>query len=195
MKRLWILSIVAALLIPSAGAFAAPAEGVSGHKSLRKQIRAVRRATKIYKDVSVAEAHGYESTIECVEEDGLGGMGVHYLNMGLLGDLSVDKRKPELLLYEPYGDGFKLVGVEYLVLALANTPDGPVPWFDTEPPPDGFFNDQAPVLFGQTFAGPMPGHGEGEPWHYELHAWVWKKNPAGLFADFNPRVSCPAPPS
>jgi len=24
-----------------------------------------------------------------------------------------------------------------------------------------------------------------------MHAWVWKPNPAGIMADWNPRVSCP----
>ena len=23
------------------------------------------------------------------------------------------------------------------------------------------------------------------------HAWIWKHNPAGMFADFNPEVTCP----
>ena len=26
---------------------------------------------------------------------------------------------------------------------------------------------------------------------YILHAWVWGHNPAGMFADWNPEVSCP----
>ena len=24
-----------------------------------------------------------------------------------------------------------------------------------------------------------------------MHAWIWKPNPAGMFADFNPDVTCP----
>jgi len=24
-----------------------------------------------------------------------------------------------------------------------------------------------------------------------MHAWVWKPNPAGIMADWNPRVTCP----
>ena len=27
--------------------------------------------------------------------------------------------------------------------------------------------------------------------HYDLHVWLWKKNPAGLFAPTNPDVRCP----
>jgi hypothetical protein len=28
------------------------------------------------------------------------------------------------------------------------------------------------------------------PEHYDLHVWLWKHNPEGMFAQFNPRVSC-----
>ena len=28
------------------------------------------------------------------------------------------------------------------------------------------------------------------PPHYDLHVWVWQANPAGIFAPFNPNVSC-----
>jgi hypothetical protein len=29
------------------------------------------------------------------------------------------------------------------------------------------------------------------PIHYDLHVWLYKHNPAGMFAAWNPRVSCP----
>jgi len=25
---------------------------------------------------------------------------------------------------------------------------------------------------------------------YELHAWIWKNNPSGVFYEWNPKVSC-----
>ena len=28
------------------------------------------------------------------------------------------------------------------------------------------------------------------PAFYLMHAWVWKDNPAGMFADWNPDVTC-----
>lgn len=43
----------------------------------------------------------------------------------------------------------------------------------------------------RPFDGPTLGHEPGMPIHHDLHAWVWKHNPAGTFAQFNPRVSCP----
>jgi hypothetical protein len=27
--------------------------------------------------------------------------------------------------------------------------------------------------------------------HYDLHVWLWKDNPAGLFSPTNPAVKCP----
>jgi len=27
---------------------------------------------------------------------------------------------------------------------------------------------------------------------WSIHMWIWKENPSGLFADWNPRVQCPA---
>jgi len=50
-----------------------------------------------------------------------------------------------------------------------------------------------PTLFGQQFMGPMEGH---EPSiqqqfvNYDLHAWIFKPNPIGMFAATNPEVKC-----
>lgn len=43
---------------------------------------------------------------------------------------------------------------------------------------------------GQRFQGPMT-HGGTAPSHYDLHVWTVKRNPKGLFTQYNPRVSCP----
>jgi len=39
----------------------------------------------------------------------------------------------------------------------------------------------------------MFGHEPGMPFHYDLHVWLYRHNPAGLSAMWNPRVDCPAP--
>jgi len=31
--------------------------------------------------------------------------------------------------------------------------------------------------------------------HYDLHAWIWEDNPKGVFAQYNPEVSCKTPAS
>ncbi len=190
MRRLkHVLALAAALLLTStAVAIAAP--GASGSE-VGKGLAESRRATKQFHDPAAAEVAGYVDTEECVGIPGVGAMGVHYVNFGLAFDLVVDAAQPEVLLYIPSGNELRLVAVEYFVPALANSPAGPVPWFDHAPPVLGFFN-AAPSLWGHTFEGPMPGHDPTMPWHYELHVWNWQGNPHGVFSDFNPSLSCPA---
>jgi hypothetical protein len=53
----------------------------------------------------------------------------------------------------------------------------------------GFFTPP-PAVLGQTFDGPMEGHAPGMPWHYDVHVWVAEANPSGVFAQFNPAISC-----
>jgi hypothetical protein len=36
----------------------------------------------------------------------------------------------------------------------------------------------------------MEQHEPGQPPQYDLHAWIWQANPSGIFAMFNPNVSC-----
>ena len=166
------------------GTIAAPSASGAG-----ASLAQVRQATAEYHDVSQALADGYVSMGSCVEAPGLGGMGFHYVNPGYASDLAVDALAPEVLVYAPSGSGLRLVAVEYFVAALANTESGPAPWFESTPPPLGFFNS-APSVLGQTFDGPMPGHDSAMPWHYDLHAWIWQANPSGVFQSFNPKVSC-----
>jgi hypothetical protein len=162
----------------------------SGGGLLSEEQRAVKDATAQYRSVGAAEAAGYVRGSPC-EESPAGGMGHHYVNAALAADLAVDPLRPEVLLYMPKpGGGLGLVGVEYFVVALANTASGPAPWFGASPPPGGFFNP-APTLFGRVFDGPMEGHAPGMPWHYDLHAWVWRHNRSGVLAQWNPVVECP----
>ena len=152
----------------------------------------VKAATARFHSVEQAARAGYSTEDEpCVESPG-GAMGIHAVNHTLVGDQSIDPYRPEIMLYIPTGSGnLKLIGVEYFQVALANTPSGPAPWFGSDPPEDGFFTPP-PSVFGRTFDGPMPGHNPHMPWHYDLHVWLWKANPAGFFAPFNPALSCSA---
>jgi hypothetical protein len=47
-----------------------------------------------------------------------------------------------------------------------------------------------PSLFGQTFGLVTIPNRYGLPPSYELHAWLWKPNPSGMFYEWNPSVSC-----
>jgi hypothetical protein len=145
-----------------------------GHDT-KSQITAVRKASERFRDVETAKRAGYVPARECVAGPD-GAMGIHYSNERLMRDPRVDIRHPEILVYEPRGDRRRLVAVEY----YRTDADGRL---DT----DG----DRPHLFGRGFDGPMEGHAPGMPVHYDLHAWVWKHNPAGTFAQFNPRASCP----
>ena len=101
-------------------------------------------------------------------------MGVHFANGALVGDGALDASRPELVIYEQRGRQFRLLGVEYVVIAAD--------WHATHPAP--------PVLMGQHFHYVGSPNRYGLPPFYELHVWAWKNNPSGMFVDWNPNVSC-----
>lgn len=177
MKKLLVSSVAVLVLLALMAGVAYAATGVTNPAVLR-DLAALRRATTKYHDVNAALADGFIATPHCVAHPELGGMGVHYVNPARIMDPAINLLEPEVLLYVESGGRMKLIGVEYM-LAIG-PPDAPVP--DPAPP--------APILFGREFDGPMPPPEEGMPPHYALHAWVWQANPAGIFAPFNPNVSC-----
>ena len=149
--------------------------GMSHHAASNAPLaQEVRRVTEKYQDVSVATAAGYALFLGCVSSPQVGAMGIHYVNAELVGDGKIDAARPEALMYEPRGGKLELVGVEYIVLASA--------WDGTSKTP--------PTLMGQLFHyNPAPNR-YGIPAFYALHVWAWRSNPDGVFADWNPRVSC-----
>jgi hypothetical protein len=155
----------------------------------------VREATAAFHDVDKAIAAGYMSPVggHC-DETAAGAMGVHSVNPPLMQNPALIPEQPEVLLYLPSGNGnYRLVGVEYIqTLLLRNTQTGHVaPWFSPGPWPAGYvIVNSTPSLFGQSFQGPMPGHVPGMPWHYDLHVWTWAPNPSGIFAQWNPALTC-----
>jgi hypothetical protein len=101
-----------------------------------------------------------------------GAMGYHYFNKELIDDLVVDPLKPEGLVYAPGPDGrLRLAAVEYVVPGANSNPPGV-----SEPP----------TVFGMEMIILVPTVG-----FYTRHAWVWRHNPAGMFAHWNPEVRCP----
>ena len=148
----------------------------------KAQIDALRKSLEKYQDYKVAVRDLYLSTVGCIHYSGekiaghmeyaKGAMGVHFVNLTVKGP--PDPMKPNVLIYEPVGKKLKLVAVEWLVPVTPET-------------------KQAPTLFGQTFMGPMEGHEPLIPKefvHYDLHAWLFKDNPLGMFAATNPKVNC-----
>jgi hypothetical protein len=143
----------------------------------------VRAALEKYQDPYVAVRDGYLSTIGCVHypKPGgagqiafpTGGMGIHFLNPELIAPVP-DPMRPAILLYEPNGDKLRLVGAEWFIPLSTGV-------------------KERPTLFGQPFDGPMEGHEPLMPHsthHYDLHVWLWKENPAGLFKPTNPTLTC-----
>lgn len=155
----------------------------------------IRTATNAYHDVSAATAAGYTvwspdptATGATCSSNPDGNMGYHRVNVSLrgsaadpaAGDAVIDMLKPEMLLYEKKSDGtMSLVGVEYLVFKAA--------WERVHgagaAPPQVL--GQPLVLSSHTFPGnPAPIE------HYELHVWVWKDNPRGMYHPWHPNVTC-----
>jgi hypothetical protein len=162
MRRIVVLIAVLAAL--SIAALPVLARGQS-------DLATARQATAKFHQVTHAEAAGYESTLNllgCFENPGVGGMGLHYVNWGLM-DGVVDATQPEALVYEMRPNGqLKLVALEYIV------------------PVEAWEGDHPPMLFGQHF------HQHSVLPLYVLHVWIWAPNPLGMFEDWNPRVGmCP----
>ena len=137
-------------------------------------VREVREATADFRDPAAAVAAGYASLGSCVSGPQEGAMGVHFGNGPLIGDGQLDASHPELVIYEQRGRQFRLLGVEYLVIAAD--------WHTTHADP--------PVLMGQHFQYVASPNRYGLPAFYELHVWAWRNNPHGMFVDWNPNVSC-----
>jgi hypothetical protein len=139
---------------------------------LAEDWKAVRKALTKYHDVNTALADGYVNTQHCATDATGAAMGIHFIRFDLAMDLVNDPMQPEFLLYVPDEDaagGYRLVGVEYYQAAVGQP---------------------APGVLGQQMDGPMPGHNPGEPEHYDLHVWLYRHNPSGLFAQYNPQVKC-----
>jgi hypothetical protein len=129
-------------------------------------LRSLRQATSRFHSTRLAVAAGYEPTSHCVEAPGLGGMGYHWLNPGLIDPL-FNPAEPEVVLYEVGpGGNLRLVAVEYIVIDVGQ---------------------DRPSLGAQQFD--IGGTPVQDP-HWSLHVWLHKENPAGTFAPFNPDVSC-----
>jgi hypothetical protein len=179
----WLTTVVAALSTASPASLSAQAKQQGAVMNVAA-INAVRKALDKYKDPIAAVRDGYYSSVGCVDfpaggtEHGSmeykpGAMGVHFINMALVGP-KLDSTKPQVLLYEPVGDKLVLTGAEWFVpTELAKTP---------------------PTILGHQLMGPMEGHAPimpAELHHWDLHVWLWKDNPNGMFSATNSAVKCP----
>jgi hypothetical protein len=140
----------------------------------QQQLVALRQATAPFHNFEKAKDAGYAVDITpCWESVTQGAMGYHYGNPELLFDsATVDLLAPETLMFEPGPGGqMKLVGMEYIVFIDE--------WEDVHG-----VGAAPPSLLGQVF------HPHSFLPIYKLHIWLWRDNPRGMFADWNPKVSC-----
>jgi hypothetical protein len=175
--------IIALIIAGIAGILVATSPLVAaGRGKGRDGLDRVRAATDRYHTLSAAEADGYAllkdaAGIACIDQPGTGTMGVHYVNGTLVESGVIDAEHPQLVVYEPRADGsLRLVAVEYVAFQAE---------WDAA-------HDAPPSLFGQEFMLTPAGNRYGLPAFYALHAWVWQVNPGGMFAMYNPNVSCSA---
>jgi len=183
-------SLVPCLLLALAVSFVAlpktshaQAKSASSAAAMSPDLEAARAALSKYSDPFAAVKDGYFSTLACIDfptgvTDGnvvypAGAMGVHFLNPANIGP-KLDPAKPQVLIYEPVGDKLVLAGAEWFVPVAAAS-------------------GTVPAIFGQTLAGPMDGHEPIMPAslrHYDLHVWLWKDNPKGMFTSTNAAMKC-----
>ena len=167
-RRLAFLAVCAVLVGTATAGLALAGDPFDGAKP----------ATARFHDVDRAIAAGWSFELPdltgntCISEPGVGGMGVHMVNTALL-DGKIDPDEPEALVYERRNDGaLKLGALEYVIFQAD--------WHGAKPP----------ELFGQPFALIPSPNRFGLPAFYALHAWLWKPNPSGTLAMWNPRVTC-----
>jgi hypothetical protein len=174
---------------PPAAASAVAGHAMAGHHmgaletaGLLDELAQVRRVTARFHDLDAALEAGYElgwvngSGVRiisgCVFNPTAGAMGYHYFNAELMADLTTDALAPEVLVYASGEDGkLELVAVEWVVRGQNSNPPGV---------------SSPPSVLGMPMHILVPAVG-----FYIMHAWVWKPNPAGMFEDWNPEVSCP----
>ncbi len=169
-------ALFAAACLTAAGAAVAAAPSSPGQRILglsdmlrlsdrtEDQLEVAKEATEKYRDVNVAVAEGYFQGSPDVP-----GEGFHYLNPKWL-DCNFDPAHPEILLYAflPGQTKLRLVSLEYAIPFACMPASGP--------PPEGF-------------AGSLDVWSNDEPVPFwTVNAWLYLRNPNGLFTQANPRV-------
>jgi hypothetical protein len=190
-KTPFVLVLVLAVSLFAVVAQASLSSSSKLPKQVRKQLSLAKAATARYRSVERALADGYRAPPPTPTEPAghcassppeprppgvpSGGMGIHYEHPALMADNRLDIRKPEILNYELVNGKLRLVALEY---------------FKNDADQNLATSFDRPRLFRRRFDGPMPGHHPRMGVHYDLHVWVWKSNPNGIFATWNPRVTC-----
>ena len=128
------------------------------------EVEQVRMATTQYADINVALNEGFFDASGFVPN-----MGHHYISPPRF-ENGFNLLEPEILLYAPDGNGnMEFVAVEYGI--VVPDPENP------GTPPEGFSGDLDEWHFNHELS------------QWQLHVWIVKENPDGIFAPFNPTVN------
>jgi hypothetical protein len=176
-----LFSVLIALAVTALG-LATPSASAEQHPTSSARLtEQIMRSTAKFHDIATAESDGYGlfhdvNGIACIHEPGMGGMGVHYVDGALIGDGKVAPSTPEAIVYAPGRDGtLRIAALEYIVIKSD--------WDAT--------HSSRPQLYpGKPFDLTTAPNRYGLPTFYSQHVWVWKNNPAGLLAMWNPTVHC-----
>ena len=166
-----------------------------GPQGTEPSLEELRLAMEPYRDVERALSDGYvpdfRMTCETPAHMGrpaeLGTMGIHYFRPDLLGitedETRVDVRgthtdfmEPAVLVYEPQEDeSLELVAIANLVSRGAWEAEG---------------NVVPPTFHGTPFHLTEANPASYVEAHYDRHIWLFRDNPRGVFAQYNPNVTC-----
>lgn len=134
-----------------------------------RQLAALHVLFEKYRDLQTAVDNGYAFVGPCISDPELGGMGDHYsreadVDFGR-GDGTHALERPQYLVYAPQKNGTRrLAALDYTV------------------PYEKWHSSKPPEFFGIPFTR-NDGFGV-----WMFHIWIFQHNPAGTFANFNPRV-------
>lgn len=166
-----VVGLVAVAMLGCAGRSHATASPPNGSDAVAIDgVARLRNATRSFRVLDSAVAAGYPREVaDCIVHEHHGAMGYHHVNRSYVDD-KLEPERPEILLYERRPDGsYKLNGAEFVL-------------------PFRFYSRDsvAPVFMGQKLSR------EDNLKYWYLHVWAWTENPDGLFANFNPDVTCAA---
>jgi hypothetical protein len=119
-----------------------------------KLVELVREATRQFINVKAATTAGYRRFLGCVGGPDHGDIGVHYLKGALVGDGEIDASRPEAQICELAADGFRLLGVEFIVNSATCLARHGVRRCSR---PSVAVSSEAPLVFAGQKAGTQPG--------------------------------------
>jgi hypothetical protein len=155
---------------------------------LKRQLASAKAATAKYRDIDVAKADGYFQVTQFIP-----GLGLHLAKLSIP-NTTFDPARPQILLYQPDDKGdLHLAGVAYQYVHVNDTPPagfagGADVWhYHT----DLCFQKGGSVTIAKddTSCKAVGGLVFQKQTAWLLHAWVWTKNPDGVFTELNPKVA------